>query len=308
MKKNRLFYSLLGLIFLVVILVLVKETSWPVQAIDYTQQTHIPGTEKTLTIDGSSFAKYVVAVYKYGAGFAGVVAMFMLVMAGWQWLMAAGSAEKINRAKTTINNVLIGLALLFGGYLLLSQISENLVNLRTFNLPAPVNAIPAVDEYCQNKMDTAGKDCNVPISISNSEKELGGTYMCYGQKCDDGKKCFDVNSQSDCRIGLLASSKQKCECVPTTCDHINKCKDYKIFEMCQNNKCYDKDTKSRLVCFVHDGECKDFSEKICHYNDSDCDTGLDGQDWCCDRSRGGQAYCKLRSSGGCSTEIPEIPR
>ena len=40
--------------------------------------------------------------------------MFMLVFAGWQWLMAAGRADQITKAKDTIVGVLVGLVLLFG--------------------------------------------------------------------------------------------------------------------------------------------------------------------------------------------------
>ncbi|MDQ5938938.1 MAG: hypothetical protein QG603_727 [Patescibacteria group bacterium] len=82
----------------------------------------------TVNIDGASLANYIKAIYRYGGMFASIVAMFMLVYAGWQWLLAGGNSSKISQAKDKINGTLVGLVILFGGYLLLSLISKNLIS------------------------------------------------------------------------------------------------------------------------------------------------------------------------------------
>jgi len=89
-------------------------------------------------VDGNTIGNYIVALYTYSARFVSVLAMLMLVIAGWQWLFAAGSADKINNAKQTINGVLIGMILLFGGQLLLSQISTGLVSFNTLDIKSDI--------------------------------------------------------------------------------------------------------------------------------------------------------------------------
>ncbi len=106
----------------------------------------IPGfseVAKEMAIDGSSLAEYIVAIYRYGAMFAGVIAMFILVYAGWQWLLAGGNSGKISQARDKINGALIGLTLLFGGYILLSLISTNLVKFKALE-----TALPDMKEIC----------------------------------------------------------------------------------------------------------------------------------------------------------------
>lgn len=85
-------------------------------------------------INGDTLGNYISAIYSYAARFVAILAMFMFVIAGWQWLFAAGNAEKVNNAKQTINGVLIGMILLLGGQLLLSQISVRLVSFDTLEI------------------------------------------------------------------------------------------------------------------------------------------------------------------------------
>jgi len=63
-----------------------------VNAIDVTYTPNVPIPIRIGSYDfggtnivGPDFlASYIVAIYTYGAGFAGIVAMFMLVIAGWR--------------------------------------------------------------------------------------------------------------------------------------------------------------------------------------------------------------------------------
>ncbi len=107
-------------------------------------------------IDSSGIIRYVQAVYSYSAILAGVIAMFMLVFAGYQWMLAAGNAEKIGKARDTISGVLLGLTLLFGGYLLLSQVSTRLVVLNPIDLPDIIgmDGAPPVSDQCTEKNTT----------------------------------------------------------------------------------------------------------------------------------------------------------
>lgn len=100
------------------------------------------GTEYKIT--GDSIAQYIYLIYVYGSRFAAVLAMFMLVIAGWQWVMAGGVPERINRSKDIIIGVFVGLALLFGGNVLMSQISSKLVTFDTLDIN-PLTPLKLVD-------------------------------------------------------------------------------------------------------------------------------------------------------------------
>ena len=153
--------------------------------IEFIPNISIPGSdflkaEKGVCINSDSIGYYIVALYKYGAGFAGIVAMFMLVFAGWQWLMAAGRADQISKAKDTIVSVFVGLALLFGGYLLMSQISENSVNFKDIGLDyIPVEGLNTHegDDCCLLK-DENGRGLRlVYANISRSASETCNSVL-----------------------------------------------------------------------------------------------------------------------------------
>jgi D-alanyl-D-alanine dipeptidase len=119
-----------------------KDAKVEIKGIEFKPSINIPNSifTKKIVVTGDTLGNYIVAVYRYGGIFAGIVAMFMLVYAGWEWLLAGGNSGKISQAKEKINGVLIGLALLFGGYLLLSVISTNLISFKSLNATLPNRA------------------------------------------------------------------------------------------------------------------------------------------------------------------------
>jgi hypothetical protein len=137
MKYKKIILSLvlfLGLVllnfFIVTTDVLAVDTC-PKGELCLTPSMSIPGfytAGDKIIITGASLANYIKAIYRYGGMFASIVAMFMLVYTGWQWLLAGGNSSKISQAKDKINGTLVGLVILFGGYLLLSLISKNLIS------------------------------------------------------------------------------------------------------------------------------------------------------------------------------------
>lgn len=73
---------------------------------------------------------YLETVYTYLIAIAGIVATILIMAAGFDWILAAGSAEAISHAKTKIVNATMGLILVVGSYLLLSTINPDLVKLK----------------------------------------------------------------------------------------------------------------------------------------------------------------------------------
>jgi hypothetical protein len=79
-------------------------------------------------------AEYFAMLYKYLIGVAGVMAGVIIVIAGFQWLLAAGDAGKIKHAKERISGALIGLILVLGSYTVLYTINPDLVTFKNLKI------------------------------------------------------------------------------------------------------------------------------------------------------------------------------
>ncbi len=91
-----------------------------------------PGQE--IQIKGGSFIDYMMAIYKWSVGAIAIIAVIMIMVAGFQWMTAAGNASTIGQAKSRISSSLIGLLLVIGAYSILNFINPSLVHLRTLDL------------------------------------------------------------------------------------------------------------------------------------------------------------------------------
>ncbi len=203
---------------------IIETFSYQSQDICIDFNTPIPGLQEFLTekcpyddqkgaylVTSKTIGLYINAVYRYGAGLAGVLAMFMIVFAAWQWIIAAGNSGKIENAKDTIISALIGLALLFGGYLLLSQISSRLVEMKSLDVtPIEIRQTNnvVVENICasintdiecnQNPKcvftDTCySSDDNICTALA-SVKTCGSSYSDNGYTCAGGLMCGDGES------------------------------------------------------------------------------------------------------------------
>ena len=200
MKKKRYFLAvlLLGLfsfftfsISSVLAQAATFDSSGKQLGISFKPQIPIPGFSVDRVMgDGSTLANYIIAIYQYGATVAGLVAMFMIVLAGWKWLMAAGNPEKIATAKDTIQGAILGLILLFGSYLLLAQISSRLVNFANLEvIPVPsVNIDFVVLGKCKQLAQETACGPNGAFSLVKEGYTCpGGVYCATGSFCSIGE-------------------------------------------------------------------------------------------------------------------------
>lgn len=72
-------------------------------------------------------AMYVTTIYVWLVRVSALLALLMMMVAGFQWLTAAGESKRIEQAKKTISNALIGMVLAIGSYLVLALINPDLV-------------------------------------------------------------------------------------------------------------------------------------------------------------------------------------
>lgn len=77
-----------------------------------------------------NFGEFIKWIYKYGVVVAGILAVVMIIVAGFSWATSGGSPEKITASKKRIGGAMMGLFLAVMSYFILSLINPYLVNLR----------------------------------------------------------------------------------------------------------------------------------------------------------------------------------
>lgn len=76
------------------------------------------------------FGEFIQFIYKYAVWAAGILAVLMIMIAGFQWATSGGSPEKITSAKKRIGGAMMGLFLAVMSFVILNTINPYLVNLR----------------------------------------------------------------------------------------------------------------------------------------------------------------------------------
>ena len=99
--------------------------SFTVFAAAYQNQEKIPGYDQT-----DCFPDYMKQIINFGFATIGILAMFMLAIGAYQYLMSAGNIGSADSAKATIGSALGGLALGLCAYLLLNTINPDLVSMK----------------------------------------------------------------------------------------------------------------------------------------------------------------------------------
>ncbi|MFA6252960.1 MAG: hypothetical protein WCV69_01680 [Patescibacteria group bacterium] len=283
MKNKKIILLLifsLGFVLANIVIAADKENTTP---LEFIPSMTIPGlytAGEPFLVDGSSLAKYIVGIYRYGGMFAGVVAMFMLVYAGWEWLLAGGNSSKISSARDKINSTLIGLALLFGGYILLSLISQRLVSFEPLNRDLPKLTCSVF---------TIEKSCPAP-----SCKWVKATPEQIALDATATGKCLDTTAVAatapstviDClQIEFPISSERTYS--SSGYEGIRYFMDALDEPNCRVNACYGKNFKNGTsplgeVCYWST-ICSDLRTKSCSSN-SDCqiENNPDSRTWCCE--------------------------
>lgn len=170
---------------------------------------------------------FIQTIYKYAVGVAGIIAVVMIVVAGFQWVSSAGNSEVITSAKKRIGGALIGLFIAYASYFILSTINPALVNLRlpqvymlrpfqllpkfcsaassntkfAFAAGGDVATVPPPTgkETFDLKYGDLNKSDNTPIFACGSRfyMEGGGNSTCQGDICDAGKMCLPFTVQNN---------------------------------------------------------------------------------------------------------------
>ncbi len=74
--------------------------------------------------------QFIQYIYRYAVTIAAIVAVIMVMLAGFQWVTSGGNSESITSAKKRIAGALMGLFLMYLSYFILNALNPALVNIR----------------------------------------------------------------------------------------------------------------------------------------------------------------------------------
>ncbi len=108
------------------------------------------------SISSSWIAEYIVAIYRYGIGIIGIVAMIKIAYGGIFWVVSMGNPGKVKEARDHITGALTGLALGLGSYMMLSMINTDLVNFKNITITGVQDTEPSPDDFTSSGGELTG--------------------------------------------------------------------------------------------------------------------------------------------------------
>jgi hypothetical protein len=74
-----------------------------------------------------SLTELIATLIKYALYFAGIIAVVFAIIGGYQYMTAAGSDEQAGKGRKTLQNALIGLAIVILSYAIISSVTNFLL-------------------------------------------------------------------------------------------------------------------------------------------------------------------------------------
>jgi len=181
MNQNRKKLNLIIFIIVIVVFIFSLFSVSFVYAQDnvkFIPQITIPGGVTEGQEMSPNLGVYIKTVYNFTMGMAGILAVVIIMWAGFLWMTARGNAEQVTRAKDYMSGAIIGLVLALGSYTILSIVNPELVELKTIS----PRGVKDYTICCKND----GTQLN--ILTSQTCPTDGLWYKCTaGQQCYKGK-------------------------------------------------------------------------------------------------------------------------
>ncbi len=201
----------------------------------YKNQEKIPGAQPTQRFD-----QYLKDIINFGFATIGILALFMIVIGAYQYLMAAGNIGKVDSAKETIFSAIFGLILGLCAWIILEKINPDLVRMELKNIsvfgsgitqqtatssgtPSP-NAGKCVEgtgNCAVGNMSCFGSQAKNASIVCNAES--GGVVGTGGDKCGGTNVSFGLmQMNTSCHdLGLECTGAYSC-CIGTAgCNNSN---------------------------------------------------------------------------------------
>lgn len=94
------------------------------QVLKNVKNTAKNGGYSTKNVDETTFAGAIGYFIQVLLGFMGIIFAVLIIYGGIQWMVAGGDSGKVEKAKTTIINSVIGLAIVMGAMWIVTFISD----------------------------------------------------------------------------------------------------------------------------------------------------------------------------------------
>lgn len=170
-------------VFLVLFTIPVNDVA--AQTLEYNLLVNLPYADETYTDDMSS---YFVSVFRILIGVAAILAVIVLIWAGFEYVVGAANPQTRSDAKDRIIGALLGLLLALVAWIILNTINTRLVTSEITANPAVLSidcdAIPGGgggspgDEYCiRYKTDRCA---DMQQACYNNEDDMNKAIRCYG--------------------------------------------------------------------------------------------------------------------------------
>jgi len=170
----------------------------------YKPQIPIPETKFAgpVEVTGTTLAEFIQELYKWAVRIIAVLAVIMIMVAGFQWMTAMGNPSKIAQAKDKITSSLMALILVLGAHFLFSYISPALVHLKNLEI-LKIEKVELRAPQIDLSVILAPIDWYAPPSPSEGGESFPGARKCgvftkdefnpnkrsfYGVECEDAKE------------------------------------------------------------------------------------------------------------------------
>lgn len=132
---------------------------------------------------GGSIGACIKGIYLLSIGLAALIALLMIVLAGYRYMTASGNAQQVENAKESFTAAVIGLIVIFIAFILLDLINPNLTHFT--DLSSEIPPIPATEHSTSSGSGVAGSTCTADANCSSGlvcQKNSAGT----GCQCASG--------------------------------------------------------------------------------------------------------------------------
>lgn len=167
---------------------------------------------------------FIRKIYNFSIGIIAIMAVIVIMISGFKWILAAGNPGTIGKAQDDIKAAVSGLILILLSYTILNLVNPKLINLQ-LTQPTQIETIQRSAEWCKDLKNTPGSEnakireentttwitdfdntvCGKKYEIENSD----GT--CWGDGgCPDKQLCYRKSSFE--APGCLDSSESKSIC------------------------------------------------------------------------------------------------
>lgn len=280
------------IIFLSLILIFVLNINlcFAAEKMPYKPEVRIPGFDEKF-VTPSLLGNYIKALYEYMVYLAGILAVIVIMIGGFQWIIAGGNKSKIGEAKQRISSAIIGLFLALGSYLLLNTINPKLVEVHDLD----IKDISAITEFCKGIV-VEGDDSpffliGTPLNYTVVDIEQSVNYAGQAHYSAEQTLCnrkYQVKGTTNTCNGYICTDSDKI-CEP---EHSQ---DFKSF-MCVDSgeiACFGKKEWDR--CQASEGDEGYCSESLL------CEKCIEPNEYCEDQRQclRKDGYCGKRSGVSC---------